>query len=218
MKRNIEAVVFDLDGLIFNTEEIYQQVGRTILGRHGKLFEDELINEVMGRPPRAALQRMIDWHGLTISFEAFQADSDQAFLRLIEDDLQPMPGCLELFAALEAAAVPKAVATSSSKRLAHATLNRFAMIPRFEFVLTSDDVVNGKPDPEVYQTAAARLGIATADMLVLEDSQNGCRAAVAAGAVAVAVPSGHSHSHDFTGARLVADTLADRRIYELLGL
>jgi beta-phosphoglucomutase-like phosphatase (HAD superfamily) len=55
-------------------------------------------------------------------------------------------------------------------------------------------------------------------MLVLEDSQNGCRAAVAAGAITVAVPSGHSHRHDFTGVTLIADTLRDARIYELLGL
>ena len=84
-------------------------------------------------------------------------------------------------------------------------------------VLTSADIVEGKPHPEIYRKAAARLGVATSELLVFEDSQNGCRAAVAAGAVAVAVPGGHSRRHDFTGAHLVADTLADPRIRRLIG-
>jgi beta-phosphoglucomutase-like phosphatase (HAD superfamily) len=87
---------------------------------------------------------------------------------------------------------------------------------RFGFVLTSADVTHGKPHPEIYESAAERLGVAPAEMLVLEDSENGCRAAVAAGAVVVAVPGSHSRRHDFTGARLVAESLADPRIAALL--
>ena len=218
MNRPIDAVVFDLDGLIFNTEEIYQEVGRTILGKYGKAFEPELIDQVMGRPPQAAIQLMIDWHQLDLTVDQFKADSDGVFLELVATGLQPMPGLVELLDALEDARVPKAVATSSSQTLAFATLNQFDFLRRFEFVLTSEDVREGKPAPEVYQLAAARLEIATERMLVLEDSQNGFRAAVAAGAVAVAVPAGQSHAHDFTGARLIADTLADPRLYELLQL
>ena len=97
-------------------------------------------------------------------------------------------------------------------------LGKFQLQPRFQFVLTCDDVRHGKPDPEIYRLAAERLGIRPERMLVLEDSQNGCRAAVAAGAVAVAVPGGHSRRHDFTGARLIAESLADPRLYELLQL
>ena len=87
---------------------------------------------------------------------------------------------------------------------------------RFAFVLTSADVTHGKPHPEIYQTAAQRLAVDPGAMLVLEDSQAGCKAAVAAGAVAVAVPGGHSRRHDFTGAVFVAETLADPRIEALL--
>jgi beta-phosphoglucomutase-like phosphatase (HAD superfamily) len=83
-------------------------------------------------------------------------------------------------------------------------------------VLTAADVTHGKPHPEIYQSAARRLGVDVAEMLVLEDSENGCKAAVAAGAIAVAVPGGHSRRHDFTGARFIAESLADPRIYDLL--
>jgi pseudouridine 5'-phosphatase len=97
-------------------------------------------------------------------------------------------------------------------------LSRFELLPRFEFVLSAEDVTEGKPHPEVYLTAARRLQRAPAEMLVLEDSQNGCNAAVAAGAYVVAVPGGHSLRHDFSGVQWIADSLADAHIYEVLGL
>ena len=92
------------------------------------------------------------------------------------------------------------------------------LLARFSFILTCEDVQCGKPDPEVYLHAARKFGIAPSEMMVLEDSQNGCRAAVAAGAFAVAVPGPHNRGHEFPGASLVADTLADARIYAALGL
>ncbi len=71
----------------------------------------------------------------------------------------------------------------------------------------------GKPHPEIYLTAAQRFGISPAEMMVLEDSQNGCLAAAAAGAFVVAVPGEHSREHDFSMASLLVDSLADRRLY-----
>ncbi len=97
-------------------------------------------------------------------------------------------------------------------------LSRFDLEPRFEFVLTSDEVTNGKPHPEIYLTSAVRLGVSPDEMLVLEDSENGCRSAAAAGAFVVAVPGGHSAHHDFSLAALSVDSLADPRLYEVLGL
>ena len=87
---------------------------------------------------------------------------------------------------------------------------------RFRFILTSQDIHRGKPDPEIYRLAAAHLGIPPSQMMVLEDSGNGCRAAVAAGAYTVAIPNRHTRDHKFEGVKLVADTLADPRILNAL--
>ncbi len=81
-------------------------------------------------------------------------------------------------------------------------LSRFELEPRFQFILTCDDVREGKPNPEIYLRAAQRFGLSAEQMLVLEDSQNGCRAAVASGAYAVAVPGGHSRQSRFQRGRL----------------
>ena len=212
------VVVFDLDGLMFNTEELYQCVGTEVLRRRGKTFDADLLNAMMGRPPRVSLQLMIDWHKLEATVEELALENDEIFCDLLDTRLAYMPGLEELLSSLEAAGIPKAIATSSGPKFVANVLGRFDLAPRFDFILTCDDIIDGKPHPEIYLTAAKRFGVKPSEILVLEDSQNGCRAAVAAGTFAVAVPAGHSHGHDFAGAKLVIDTLADPRLYEVLGL
>jgi HAD superfamily hydrolase (TIGR01509 family) len=212
------AVVFDLDGLMFNTEELYFEVGSEILRRRGYEFTPELLDQMMGRPSQVALQIMIDTHTLKATVQELLDETDEIFPGILRERLAPMPGLVELLAALEEHKIPKGIATSSRRAFVERVLGQFDFQPRFAPILTSEDISRGKPDPEIYLKAADRIGVQPSEMLVLEDSQNGCRAAVAAGAITVAVPSGHSHRHDFTGVTLIADTLRDARIYELLGL
>jgi len=212
----IRGVAFDLDGLLVNTEELYQDVGGELLRRRGRTFEPELLDRMMGRPQRVSLQIMIDWHGLTDTIETLARETGEIFSGLLDTRLELMPGAMGLVEAIVRRDLPRGVATSSGPGFAHDVLARVGLRDRFGFVLTSADVTHGKPHPEIYQCAADRLGVAPAEMLVLEDSENGCRAAVAAGAVVVAVPGGHSRRHDFTGARFVAESLADPRIAALL--
>lgn len=212
------AVVFDLDGLLFNTEELYQDVGSELLRRRGHVFEHDLLNAMMGRPSRVALQMMIDHHDLDDTVETLAAETAEIFPAILDARLALMPGAEALLGALEHADIPKAIGTSSGRRFVTGVLGRFHLEPRFEFILTAEDVVEGKPAPEIYSKAAEHFGVAPAEMAVFEDSQNGCRAAVASGAIAVAVPGGHSRTHNFEGAALIAESLADPHIYELLGL
>ncbi len=213
-----QAVVFDLDGLMFNTEELYQDVGSEMLRRRGKTFDADLLDAMMGRPANAALQLMIDYHQLACTVAELVVETDEIFATLLDDRLEQMPGLSSLLEALERAEIPKAIATSSGPTFVRRVLDFFDLAPRFEFVLTCDDIRDGKPHPEIYLLAAQRLACPPSRMLVLEDSQNGCRAAVAAGAIVVAVPGGHSRRHDFSGSALVADSLTDSRIFELLGI
>jgi HAD superfamily hydrolase (TIGR01509 family) len=212
----IEAVAFDLDGLLVNTEELYQHVGTELLRRRGRTFEPDLLDAMMGRPQQVSLKIMIEWHGLADTIETLATETQQIFQSLLDTELRTMPGAVDLLDLLDAQGIARGVATSSGPDFAHDVLGRMGIRDRFAFVLTSADVTHGKPHPEIYQSAARRLAVDPGAMLVLEDSQAGCKAAVAAGAVAVAVPGGHSRRHDFTGARFVADSLADPRIRSLL--
>lgn len=212
----IRAVAFDLDGLMFNTEVVFQLSGTELLRRRGKSPPPELWQQMMGRRAQEAFQAMIDLCGLNDSIPQLQVESEAIFNDLLEEHLRPMPGLMELLDLLEERQVPKAVATSSHRPYLQRLLGRFGLLDRFDFTLTAEDVTHGKPHPEIYLKAADRHGVPPAQMLVLEDSENGARAAAAAGAHVIAIPHEFSHRHDFAAARGVARSLLDPVIVNLL--
>lgn len=201
---------------MFNTEMHYESVGQELLRRRGFEFTKQLRDKMMGRPAPGVFQIMIDEHGLTDLPDELSIESDQIFRGILDESLAVMPGLLDLLALLESRRIPKGIATSSRRTHVDYVLSRFDLAPRFSFVITAEDVKHGKPNPEVYLAAAARHGVAPQNMLVLEDSQAGCRAAIAAGAIAVAVPGPHNDGHDYTGVAFIANSLADPRILELI--
>jgi HAD superfamily hydrolase (TIGR01509 family) len=171
---------------------------------------------MMGRRAEEAFPMMIAALGLTESAQELRDEEREIFFNLLWTHVAPMPGLLELLAHIEALGLPKAVATSSRRLYIEQILHRFELAGRFALTLTAEDVARGKPHPEIYLAAAARIGVAPGEMLVLEDSEMGTRAAAAAGALAVAVPHEHSRHHDFGLAHLVAESLADPKIRRLL--
>ncbi len=214
----MRAVVFDMDGLMFNTEDVYTAVGTELLRRRGCEFTAELKAEIMGLRPRPTFEAMIRRHHLSDAWEELAAESDRLFIELLGQRLAPMPGLFELLKALERAGVPKAIGTSSSRHLVDECLRPFPLAGRFQFILAAEDIAEGKPHPEIYLTAARRFGVPPAEMAVLEDSRNGCLAAATAGALTVAVPTAQSRGHDFSAASLVVDNLAAPRLYRALGI
>lgn len=213
----LRAVTFDLDGLMVNTEELYDVVMQELCTRRNLIFTDDLRVKMMGRPGHISIAHMIEHHALVNdTVEGLLEESDLLFSGVLEERLELMPGLLELLDALDAADIPKGIATSSRRKYVDEVLTRFRLADRFRFVISAENVTHGKPHPEVYLAAAARHGVRPAEMMVLEDSQNGCAAAVAAGAFAVAVPGIHSRTHDFTGAKIIAPSLCEQAIYDAL--
>ena len=213
----IRAVVFDLDGLMFNTEDIFNEVGNQVLARRGKLMTRELLQQMMGRRAPEALQLMIDFHDLSDdTVPGLIHETRTLFTELAVDRLAPMPGLFSLLEKIEARGLVKGVATSSGRPYLENILQRFDLLDRFAMTLTAEDVTHGKPHPEIYLTAASRLGVEPHEMLVLEDSHTGTTAAVRAGAHAVSVPNEHSRYQDFSHAAYVASRLDDPYVLQLL--
>ncbi|MBS0263296.1 MAG: HAD family phosphatase [Planctomycetes bacterium] len=213
----IRVVVFDLDGLMFNTEDIFNEVGHLVCRRRGKEMTRELLQQMMGRRAPEALQIMIDYHSLeTDTVQGLIDETRQAFTELAEDRLAPMPGLFTLLEHIESRGIRKGVATSSGRRYLEEMLGKFDILSRFAMLLAAEDVTHGKPHPEIYLTAAAKLGVQPHEMLVLEDSHAGTTAAVRAGAHVVSVPNEHSRFQDFSHATYVAERLDDPYVLQLL--
>jgi HAD superfamily hydrolase (TIGR01509 family) len=212
----IEAVAFDCDGLMFNTEESFNVAGRELLRRRGHELTPDVLRLMMGRRAVEAFAAMISHLNLADPPDVLQAEYEHLFRTELEGRLRLMPGLLDLLTLLERRGLPKAVCTSSERSYLEKILGRFDLTERFAATLTAEDVTHGKPHPEIYLAAAERLGVRPERMLVLEDSENGTKAAVAAGAVAVSVPHEHSRYQDFSSAWLIADTLADPRLVSLV--
>ncbi len=212
----ISAVAFDMDGLMFSTEDVYWKTASTVLGRRGHEYNDEVAHDVMGRPPKYCFEKMIEYYGLTEDWETLHAESEETFVKLLDGGFSMMPGLPELLDRIEEKGIPKAVCTSSSRRVAREVLGRAGLLPRFEFVLAFEDIVHGKPDPEIYLKAAAQFDVTPDRMLVLEDSVSGCHAARQAGALTVAVLADHNRTLDFSHASRIAQRLDDPEIFRLL--
>src|SRR3954471_3654266 len=129
------AVIFDLDGLMFNTEELYQDVGAELLRRRGYVFTQELLDQMMGRPSHIALQIMIDTHTLKATVEELLAETDEIFPGILKERLAPLPGLVELLANLHTHNVPKVIATSSRRLFVQHVLGAFHYEPRFSPIL-----------------------------------------------------------------------------------
>lgn len=212
----IRAVCFDLDGLMFNTEDIFNEVGHEVLRRRGKLMTRDLLQQMMGRRAQEAIKLLVEYHALTDTVDEMIDEMWVLFRELVPGRLAPMPGLFELLGRIEDRGLAKGVATSSRRHYLEEMLGRFELLERFHMTLAAEDVTHGKPHPEIYLTAAQRLGVEPHEMLVLEDSHAGTSAAVSAKAYAVSIPNDHSRYQDFSHATLVADRLDDPRILRLL--
>ncbi|MCR9201874.1 MAG: HAD family phosphatase [Planctomycetaceae bacterium] len=216
MATPIQAVVFDLDGLMLNTEDVFAMSGEQLLERRGLTMTDEIHHAMLGRRPDEAFQNLKDITGITDGIECLKTETKELFQAIAVDHLATMPGLEDLFGRIDALSLPKAVATSSPRDYLNDMLARFELQSHFEFTLTAEDVEHGKPHPEIYLTAAQRFDIPTHSMLVLEDSQAGVTAGASAKAVTIAVPNQHTQNGDFSMATLRVDSLHDQRLLALL--
>jgi HAD superfamily hydrolase (TIGR01509 family) len=213
---DIRGVALDMDGLLFDTEKLYWTVGDTMLIRRGKRYCHDLQQRMMGRVGVNAMNQMKEFHQLDDRPEDLLIESEQLYQEQLSAGVDPMPGLSEWIEILINNGVPFGLATSSRRRFVDVIFENINWREALSFVLTGDDVEHGKPNPEMYLNAASKFSIEPKHMLVLEDSQNGCAAAVAAGAITVAIPNAHTAGQNFTGTALVADSLADPRLHALV--
>jgi len=211
-----KAIVFDLDGTLLNTEDIFEQAGCLLMARRGLEMTPQIRHAMLGRRPTEAFTALKSLTGLTDSIEDMLHETKVLFREIAENSVAVLPGVPELLARADHCGLPQAVATSSPRPWMTWLLTKVNLLHRFHFTLTAEDVTFGKPHPEIYLAAAARLGVSPPEMLVFEDSETGTRSAAAAGAFVVAVPNRHTSGGDFSTCSLRLTSLLDPLLQSLL--
>ena len=186
--RPIQAVVFDMDGLLFDTEKLYGRAILTAAQELGVEMSTEVFLTFIGTPWAHNRRRMLNAYGESYPAEELRLAWMAHFKLLLNDGLDLKPGVVELLDLLDERGIPRAIATSSSHGTADHHLAAHGLTGRFFHIVASGDYVNSKPAPDPFLTAAERLGVDPRDCLALEDSLNGVRSASSAGMMTVMVP------------------------------
>ncbi|GHV49325.1 phosphorylated carbohydrates phosphatase [Synergistales bacterium] len=185
----LEAVIFDMDGLMFDTEMLNMKGWKYAAKLHGYEISDEMIHSHVGMTVAAARRQMADHFGQGFDFDAVRKDRVYFSTAFIEEHGTPLkPGLKELLAHLRSARVKTAIASSTEEPIVRFNLEHARLGHDFDAVVCGDRVRNGKPEPDIFFEALKDLGIGADEALVLEDSYNGIRAAYRAGIRSVMVP------------------------------
>lgn len=193
MSRNarpaIAAVIFDMDGLMLDTERLARRAWQAAMAAHGFTLPDEIYLQFVGRTREDTEQILRRTYGPDFPYaEVYRERQANVAAAIARDGLPLKPGLLELLDWLEEAGLPRAVASSSSRAAVLDRLGRVGLLDRFAAHVGGDEVRRGKPEPDIFLAAAARLGLPAEGCLVLEDSELGVQAAHAAGMRALMIP------------------------------
>jgi len=187
--RKYPAVIFDLDGLILDTESIARIAWRRAAADFGFVLEDDLYEKLIGLVTPDIGEVLRDAFGSEFNAEEAIKRAYGYFYEYIEkNSIEIKPGFFEMIELLDKAGIARAIATSSSKAFAGRKLAASGLVNKFGVVVCGDDVQNGKPAPDIFLAAAKKLGAAPKDCLVFEDSDNGVRAAHKAGMTIILIP------------------------------
>lgn len=204
-----EAILFDMDGVIVDSEPLHIRAERKTLEPFGLDISDDAFHAYMGRTPKVLLQGFIADYNLPVSIDDLYPVHAANLLALYKHEVTAIPGALEIIGEFKQAGLTLGVASSSDRSLIDTVLNKFNLEPFFTAVTSGEEVDHPKPAPDIFLLEAARLGCTPANCLVIEDSTNGILAAGAAGMTCIGFRSPNSHNQEYSGADLVIDSLTD---------
>jgi HAD superfamily hydrolase (TIGR01509 family) len=211
-----QAIVFDNDGLLLDTEEAWTRAETELFRRHGGTFGFAHKRDLIGSSHSIAAAKLevmleLPGHGPALMDELHELVMAEA-----GHDVEPRPGAVELVDALLAAGIPIAVASNSPRAFLDKVLATAGIADRFAITVAGDEVPNPKPAPDIYLEACRRLHADPTAAIGLEDSPTGARAAKAAGLTVIGVP--YLPDMAIPDADVVTASLADAVVLELVGL
>ena len=184
----IQAILFDLDGLMFNSEPHSLASWEAVLAERGVKLDQLTIESILGLRIDATARTLIDKYHLSDTASELADAKTEYQIAHLDGNVKPMPGLIELLDEIDRRGMPKAIASSGIQRYVDAVLRVNSLLDRFSVIISGDQVAHGKPAPDVYLAAARALNIKPSNCLVLEDAPAGVQAAKAAGMTCIAIP------------------------------
>jgi HAD superfamily hydrolase (TIGR01509 family) len=188
LPRPVQAVVFDMDGLLVDTEVLYREAMSDAAASLGHELPQEVFLRMVGLTEALSRQVLLDHFGEDFDVDRYWQETIRLAHQLTEAGVCLKAGVVELLDHLDLVNAPRAVCTSSPHWAVERNLGPHGLLQRFQAVVAKGDYAHGKPHPDPFLKAAERLGVEPQHCLALEDSHNGIRAAHAAGMMAIMVP------------------------------
>ena len=211
MYKSITHVIYDMDGLLLDTESLHERVNSEVAQRYGKTFTKEAKMAIAGRPTLDSARILVDVLQLPMAAEEYLIERNKLLYPLY-GTAKVLPGAVELTKHLADRNIPQAIASSSSRRhFEMKTANHQQWLKLFSSTTLGDDptINKGKPAPDIFLLAAKKLNADPKQCLVFEDSVAGIQAAIAAGMSVVAIPDPVFDRELFKDADLVLNSLED---------
>ena len=205
----IQAILFDLDGLMFDSEPHSLASWEAVLKERGVTLDQLTIDSILGRRIDATARTLIDKYHLPDTVQGLADAKTEYQITHLAGNVKPMPGLIELLDEIDRRGLPKAIASSGIRRYVEAVLSVNGLRDRFSVIITGDQVAHGKPAPDVFLAAARALDVEPQHCLVLEDAPAGVQAAKAAGMLCIAVPDRGVAQLDLSQADRVVASLYD---------
>ncbi len=206
--KKIKAVIFDMDGIIVDSEPWQMIAMRHAVAPFNITLTDEELSEFIGIRTTESFLVLKERHNIPISVEELTEIKDKHYKKILMQEIQPRENLLDLIKYLNNK-YRLALASSSTEEEVDNILHLLNLIKYFAVIVTGDDVTNGKPDPEIFLKTADKLKIPCEDCAVIEDSRNGINAARKTGMMSIAVPTKDTLAHDFSNADYVFGDLIE---------
>jgi beta-phosphoglucomutase family hydrolase len=213
----LAAVIWDMDGVIADTAPHHLRAWQETFAKRGVNFSDEDFKHSFGIRNDAIIRNVLGEPITEEEIEAIADEKEATFRRIIGRKIKPLPGALELLKALDESGIKMAIASSTPIENARLVLGSLGIAGRFRTIVSSQDVTEGKPNPQVFLVAAKRLGAEPKNCLVIEDAVAGVKAAKSAGMGCVAVTNTHPRK-SLREADFIVDTLEMVTVKDLANL
>ncbi|MFH0748762.1 MAG: HAD family phosphatase [Candidatus Bathyarchaeota archaeon] len=216
MRTMIQAVIFDMDGVIVESEHLHIQAEKQVLLKNGLELSSEDLHKYTGTTAKDMFTDIIRRYKLNTTFEDMNREKKTILLKLLDEETQPTKGVVDLIWKLQRKDIKLGIASSSDKDLIKYILRKLKLSNAFHSMLSSDDIIHGKPDPEIFLKSAQQLNTNPSVCLVVEDSTFGVEAAKKAGMKCLGYRNPQSGNQDLSLADIIIDDFSKVKVQELI--